>query len=398
MAEGFCAREITVAQGAWMAGFRVLTSLLWMMSSAAYAQVSGWMPDPTRQQTYTAHRSSSRELTGANADARTVSPGETMTILDVDGPGRISHIWFTIDDPEPYALKRIVLRMYWDGESSPSVEAPIGDFFGLGTGVYYRWESMMLSAGSDKALNSYFPMPYAKHARITVTDEGKRSLSHLYWNIDYRVDAQPLPADTLYFHAEYRQAQPNLGWTGSWYENGDPIVNYKRNLDGRDNFEWFEAQGHGQFIGVTMSVLQNQDGWWGEGNDMFKIDGEAPTMVGTGSEDYFLGAWDFGGAQDFLLHGAPVVGKELAGERSSVYRFHLDSPIPFRRSMKASIEHGHGNHRSDSFSSVAYWYQSEPHLAFPALPDVDLRIPTLQFVGGPGNAKGPYDPGSLHPR
>jgi hypothetical protein len=373
-----------------------------LIALAAAATIQGRaqtpFPDPTRQQTYTLHRSSSREATGANADARTVTPGQTLTVLDVDGPGMVSHIWFTLDDNEPYALKRIVLRMYWDNETTPSVETPIGDFFGLGNGIYYRWESLLLSAGADRALNSYFPMPYAHHARITVTNEGKQQLQHLYWNIDYRLNAQPLPEDTLYFHAQYRQAQPNKGWTGNWYENGDPIVNYRRNLDGKDNYEFLEASGHGQFIGVTFSVLQNQDGWWGEGNDMFQIDGEAPTIVGTGGEDYFLGAWGFAGSQDFLLHGAPVVGKELAGDRSSMYRFHLDSPIPFTRSIRASIEHGHANHRSDNFYSVAYWYQAEPHAAFPTLPDVDSRIPTIEFVGGPGNAKGPYDPGSLHPR
>jgi len=364
----------------------------------ASAQIQGWMPDPTRQQTYTLHRASSREATGANADARVVTPGQTLTVLDVDGPGMVSHIWFTLDDGEPYALKRVVLRMYWDGEASPSVEAPIGDFFGLGNGLYYRWESLPLSAGGDRALNSYFPMPYARHARFTVANEGKAVLSHLYWNIDYRVDKDPPPPDTLYFHAQYRQAQPNHGWTDNWYENGDPIVNYRRNLDGKDNYEFLAAKGHGQFVGVTLSVLQNQDGWFGEGNDMFQIDGDAPTIVGTGSEDYFLGAWDYGGSQEFLLHGAPVVGRELAGERSSMYRFHFDSPIPFTRSIRGSIEHGHANHRSDNFYSVAYWYQAEPHEPFPALPDVDQRIPTLQFVGGPGNAKGPYDPSSLHPR
>jgi hypothetical protein len=376
----------------------VLTSVLLAAAIPAFAQFPGWMPDPTKQQTYTLHRSSSAETTGGNADARTISPGETMTVLDVDGPGMVSHIWFTIDDNESYSIKRIVLRMYWDGETTPSVETPIGDFFGLGNGLYYKWESLMLSCGGDKALNSYFPMPYAHHARITVTNEGKNSVQHLYWNIDYRVDAQPLAKDTLYFHAQYRQAQPNHGWTGSWYENGDPMVNYKRNLDGKDNYTWLEAQGHGQFVGVTMSVLQNQDGWFGEGDDMFQIDGDAISILGTGSEDYFLGAWGYGGSQDFLLHGAPVVGREIAGERSSMYRFHFDSPIPFTKSIRASIEHGHANHRSDNFYSVAYWYQAEPHAAFPALPDVDERIPTLEFVGGPGNAKGPYDPASLHPR
>jgi hypothetical protein len=362
----------------------------------AYGQIPNWMPDLTTQQTYTLHRSSSRQSTGGNADYRTVTPGDTVTMLDVDGPGMISHMWFTMADGEPFFMKRMVLRIYWDGEQSPSVEAPIGDFFGEGTGQYVAWQTPVLTVSNDRALNSYFPMPFAHHAKITLTNEGKESLSSLYWNIDYRTDTRPLPKDTLYFHAQYRQAQPNHGWTGEWYENGDPMVNYRRNLDGKDNYVWMEAEGHGQFVGVTMSILQNQDGWWGEGDDMFFVDGATtPTFIGTGSEDYFLGAWDFGGAAYSLpLNGAPLIGKEIAGSRWSVYRFHLDSPIPFTRSMKATIEHGHANHRSDTFSSVAYWYQAEPHAAFPTLPDVNDRVPVLQFVGGPGNAKGSYAPGS----
>jgi len=368
--------------------------------SFTYGQIPNWMPDPTQQQTYTLHRSSSQEMTGANADYRTVTPGQAMTILDADGPGMISHIWFTLADREPFFLKRVVLRVYWDGEELPSVETPIGDFFGLGTGDYVPWQSPVMTVSHDRAMNSYFPMPFAHHVRITVTNEGKEALGSLYWNIDYRTYAQPIPKGTLYFHAQYRQAQPNHGWTGQWYENGDPMVNYRRNLDGKDNYVWMEAKGHGQFIGVTMSILQNQDGWWGEGDDMFFIDDEIkPTFIGTGSEDYFLGAWDFGGSGYSLpLNGAPLVGKEIAGARWSIYRFHLDSPIPFTKYFKATIEHGHANHRSDTFSSVAYWYQAEPHEAFPPLPDVDDRVPTLQFVGGPGNSKGQYSSGSLTPR
>ncbi len=115
-----------------------------------------------------------------------------------------------------------------------------------------------------------------------------------------------------------------------------------------------------------MSVLQNQDEWWGEGDDMFFIDGDKlPTIEGTGSEDYFLGAWDFGGKPfSYVLFGVPRLGSEVAGGRSSVYRFHLDSPIPFTKSIRATIEHGHANHRSDSYFSVAYWYQTEPHPPF----------------------------------
>ena len=135
-----------------------------------------------------------------------------------------------------------------------------------------------------------------------------------------------------------------------------------------------------------MSILQNQNGWWGEGDDMFFVDGEAlPSINGTGSEDYFLGAWDFGDRSfSYGLYGAPVKGEEKAGGRWSVYRFHLDSPITFTKSLRATIEHGHANHRSDNYYSVAYWYQTEPHAAFPALPPLEERIPKLSAVGGPG--------------
>ena len=151
-----------------------LTSLVLGASAAvAWAQTPTWQPDLTRQQTYTQHRASSADPTGGNADRKVVAPGATETVLDVDGPGVVSHIWFTIADPEPYHLKRIVLRIYWDGESTPSVEAPIGDFFGLGLGIYHNWQSEMLSVGSDKALNCFFPMPFRHHARITVTSPAR---------------------------------------------------------------------------------------------------------------------------------------------------------------------------------------------------------------------------------
>ena len=370
-----------------MARFTLLSILVCSFMLSAYGQTSGWQPDLSRQQTYVAHRASSTDPTGANADFRSVAPGTTLTVLDVDGPGTISHIWFTIADSEPYHLKRIVLRIYWDQEQSPSVEAPIGDFFGLGLGYYYRWQSELLSVGSDKSLNCFFPMPFQGHARITATNEGERPIGSFYYNIDYRTDSHPFPADIVYFHAQYQQAQPNRGWTNSWTNNQDPSVNNRTNLNGQGNYVWMEAKGHGQYVGVTMSVLQNQDFWWGEGDDMFFIDGETtPSIVGTGSEDYFLGAWDFGGKPfSYQLYGAPVVGEELAGSRSSVYRFHLDSPIPFHQSFKATIEHGNANHRSDNYYSVAYWYQAEPHQPFPPLPPVAQRLPALQMVGGPGN-------------
>jgi hypothetical protein len=286
------------------------------------------------------------------------------------------------------ALKALVLRMYWDEEKSPSVESPLGDFFGLGLGDYLVYESAPLNVAPNRALNSYFPMPFQKHARITLTNEGSKDVPAFYFNIDYRAYPRPLPGDSLYFHAQYRQASPNHGWTNEWQTNGDRIVEDKKNLDGAGNYVWMEAQGRGHFVGVTMSVLQNQDAWWGEGDDMFFVDGEStPSINGTGSEDYFLGAFDFGDkAFSFAQFGAPLKGEERAGSRSSVYRFHLDSPITFTKSLRATIEHGHANARSDNYFSVAYWYQTEPHAAFPTLPKLEDRLPRLHPVGGPGNA------------
>jgi hypothetical protein len=354
----------------------------------AQAQMSSWQPDLTVQQTYQVHHVSSSDPTGGNADYRTVASGATATVLDVDGPATISHVWITLIDPESYHLKRIVLRMYWDGESTPSVEAPLGDFFGLGLGQYHPWQSQLLSVAPLQGLNSFFPMPFARHARITITNEGQQKIDGLYYSVDYRSYAHPLPPNTLYFHAQYRQSQPNHGWIADWKPDDLYQQVTKPNVAGKENYHWLEAKGHGQFVGVTMSVLQNQDFWWGEGDEMFFIDGEStPSDVGTGSEDYFLGSHDFGGKPfSYALNGAPVVGEEAAGSRSSVYRFHLDAPIPFTQSFKATIEHGHSNLRSDNFYSVAYWYQAEPHATFPALPPVEQRLPALQSVGGPGNA------------
>ncbi len=335
----------------------------------------GWLSALTSPKDYVLKRSSSYDRTGGNEDSRRVAPGETLTLLDEPGPGVVSHIWITIASGERYHLKKLVLRMYWDGEQTPSVETPVGDFFGLGLGDYYLYQSIPLAVGSDKALNCFFPMPFQRHARITATNEGLERVNAFYFNIDYRAYAKPLPADSLYFHAQYRQAAPAQAVKG----NG-------LNVNGEGNYVWMEATGRGHFVGVTMSVIENADGWWGEGDDMFFIDGEAtPSINGTGSEDYFLGAWDFGDKSfSYGLFGAPVKGEERAGARWSVYRFHLDSPITFTKSLRATIEHGHANDRSDNHSSVAYWYQTEPHAAFPALPPVEQRLPRLHPSEGPG--------------
>jgi len=366
--------------------FISLLILLAVLPSSS-AQTATTQIDLTQPQDYVLKRVSSFDRSGGNADYRQIPAGQTLTVLDVNGPGTLTHVWFTLSSREATHLKKLVLRMYWDHEATPSVETPLGDFFGLGLGDYYTWESELLSVAHERALNSFFPMPFQKHAHITVSNEGQQMVDAFYFNLDYRAHTHPLPAETLYFHAQFRQAQPNRGWTNEWTNNGDPRVDDIKNLDGKDNYIWMEAIGKGHYVGVTMSILQNQDFWWGEGDDMFFIDGDPhPSITGTGSEDYFLGAYDFGEhSYSYRLFGAPVKGEERAGSRSSVYRFHLDSPITFTKSFRATIEHGHANHRSDNFYSVAYWYQTEPHAQFPTLPAVEQRLPRLQPVGGPGN-------------
>jgi D-arabinan exo alpha-(1,3)/(1,5)-arabinofuranosidase (non-reducing end) len=347
-----------------------------MAIPAAGQNLSNWMGRLTEPHNYVLKRVSSYDRTGGNEDYRRVNPGETYTVLDENGPGEITHVWFTIADPELYHLKKIVLRMYWDNEATPSVEAPIGDFFGLGLGDYFTYQSAPLAVGESKALNSFFPMPFQKHARITLTNQGHDPIYALYYNIDYRAYYKPLPAGTLYFHAQYNQCAPCTA-----------VESNGKNLYGKDNYVWVNAKGRGQFVGVTMSVLENADGWWGEGDDMFFVDGEKlPSINGTGTEDYFLGAWDFGGKPfAYQLFGAPVVGPERQGARWSVYRFHLDSPITFTKSLRATIEHGTANNRADNYYSVAYWYQTEPHAPFPPLPPVEDRLPRVHPAGPSGH-------------
>ncbi len=371
-----------------MGAFLLLLTLATVASPFASAQTQDWLSNLSERRNYTQQRSSSFDRSGGNADFRVIPPGETLTLLDKDGPATITHMWFTLADHEAYHLKKIVLRMYWDSETTPSVETPLGDFFGLGLGEYFTYQSAPLAVAPNRGLNSFFPMSFQKHARITVDNMGTEKVDAFYFNIDFQRLDKPLAAGTFYFHAQYRQLTPAKGVTSPWKDNGDPSIEGKKNLRGEDNFVWLETTGRGHFVGVTMSVLQNQDFWWGEGDDMFFVDGAPdPVVTGTGSEDYFLGAYDFGGKPfAYELFGAPVVGEEKAGSRSSLYRFHLDSPIPFTTSFKASIEHGHANVRSDNYFSVAYWYQTEPHATFPPLPAVEDRLPRIHPVGGPGNS------------
>jgi hypothetical protein len=343
----------------------------------------------SRLREYKARRSSSWDRSGGNGDAVRVEPGASATLLDVTGAGVVTHMWFTIASKDPYHLKNLVLRAWWDGESTPSVEAPIGDFFGLGLGEYFTYSSALLTVAPIKALNAYFEMPFASAAKITVTNEGTVRTDALYFAMDY-VTLAALPGNVGRFHAQYHQEAPCKGWSDNWVHNWDSPVGDKKNLNGEGNYVFLDATGRGHFVGITHAVEQNQEGWFGEGDDMIFIDGDAlPTINGTGTEDYYNGAWDFGGQAFAYPHnGAPfMVDPERINGRYCLYRWHTESPITFEKSIRVTMEHGHANHRSDNFYSVAYWYQTEPHAPFPALPKPEDRIPRLFAVGGPGAKK-----------
>jgi hypothetical protein len=340
------------------------------------AEGSHRLPEYACAQGYRSLKQSSYDRTGGNADSWPIGAGETHELFNSPGPGVITHIWFTIASPSTYHLKEIVLRMYWDDSPKPSVEVPIGDFFGLNLGQYVVYQSAFLNCSSIKALNCYFAMPFKKFARITASNEGSRPVNSFYSNIDYQLAA--LPANSLYFHAQYRQATPNRAMK---YASKDS----QRNVNGEENYVYGEAKGSGQLMGVTLGVIQNADNWMGEGDEMIFVDDNTkPVINGTGSEDYFCGAWDFGGRDGavpfaHLYNGAHLIASpERAGGRYCLYRWHADNPVTFRKSLKHTMEHGHANDRADCFYSACYWYQSEPFTDFPVLPAVADRIPALK--------------------
>jgi hypothetical protein len=351
------------------------------------------LPAYVLAQNYRSHKQSSHDPRGGNSDRWPIPPGETKEVFRADGPGMISHIWFTIAADSMHHLKELVLRMYWDGNAKPSVETPVGDFFGLNLGEYVIYESEYLSCSPGRSLNCYFAMPYRQSARITVENQGSRDVRSFYSNIDY-MSLPSLPDTALYFHAQYRQAVPCQATTFDWQTNAD--ANKLLNPDGKNNYVYCEARGRGHLMGVTLGVLQNQEYWMGEGDDMIFIDDESkPAIIGTGSEDYFLGSWNFGGregARAFAHHmyGAQFIQlPERTGGRYLCYRFHGDNPVTFTRYLKHTMEHGHANHRADNFYSCAYWYQMGAYTDFPPLPPVADRIPRLVAVRGPGGARTP---------
>jgi hypothetical protein len=307
-----------------------------------------------QKQDYRSRRVSSYDRSGGNRDSIVIEAGKTAVLAEIKGPGAIHHIWTTIA-AEPFYGRKIVLRIYWDGETSPSVEAPVGDFFGVGHGLNRNFASLPITCSSEgRARNCYWYMPFRRSCRITAENQGTRPVDAFYYYVDYR-ELPDLPADAAYFHAQYRQEFPP---------------------GGKRDYLLLAAEGAGHYVGCNMSVLQRAMGWWGEGDDRIKVDGESkPSLHGTGSEDYFSDAWGMRQGQS-LFYGCPLQEEDFqAGAKATVYRFHIPDPVPFRRSIEVTIEHGHANDRADFLSSVAFWYQAEPHKAFPRLAAAAERLP-----------------------
>jgi hypothetical protein len=291
----------------------------------------------------------------------TIEPGQSVTIARIEGPGILRHLWMTTF---PAGWRELILRMYWDEEEAPSVEAPIGDFFLNGWCERSNVHSAPISVNPAGGFNSYFPMPFRRSARIVIENLGVEERMFFY-QIDYVLGA--VASDAAYFHASFRRENPVAY-----------LVPYTI-LDG--------VEGKGQYVGTYAAWQVNSNNWWGEGEVKFYLDDdeEYPTICGTGTEDYFGGAWNFEepkgqyGQFSNLYHGLHQVikpdGLYRANQRFGMYRFHIHDPIYFEKRLKVTMQalgwrsDGRFLPLRDDIATVAYWYQTEPHAPFPALPE-----------------------------
>ena len=314
------------------------------------------------------------EGTGANAgrdlgQGWKISPSvqipahSTFTLADVEGPGAIQQIWMTLF---PDRWRRSILRMYWDGESTPSVETPVGDFFGNGWCNRANLRSLPIAVNPAGGFNSYWEMPFRKSARITVENIGDEPTT-LYYQVNYTLT--DVPSDAAYFHAQFRRSNPL------------PYKTVHTLLDG--------VNGWGHYVGTYLAWGVNNNNWWGEGEIKFYMDGddEWPTIAGTGTEDYFGGAWNFEFPKgEYGVFTGPYTGLHQvikpdglysSQQRFGMYRWHITDPIRFEQDLRVTIQAlgwrsgGRYLPMQDDIASTAFWYQNEPHAPFPALPDRD---------------------------
>jgi len=301
---------------------------------------------------------SSYDTTGGNNDRINIHTGEKAEIFNVEGPGMISRIWITIDSRDPDYLRRITLRMYWDDETEPSVEVPVGDFFGNAF-EYKHFTSRNLGMSSG-GYYCYFPMPFQKNARIEVKNDTDQEVFAFYYHINYFKFEKPLDKNTAYFHAYWKR---------------DLRTDYE------GNFEALNARGQGHFVGLNFNAQPYTGSlFYLEGDEMIYVDGEEfPSTYGTGMEDYFTSGWYFkNGEFDADFHG--LIFKDDATGRVSAYRHHIPDFIPFEKSIDVTFEHGHGNEQEVDMSTTSFWYQLEPHNTFPEMPPPALRKPLVRPV------------------
>ena len=288
-----------------------------------------------------------------------IPPHSTATIMDHAGPGVIRHLWFTF---HVMFQRQLIIRIYWDDQEHPSIECPLGDFFCNAWGQCQTINAMPINTNPNGGLNCFFPMPFKRHCRITVENATAEDLRHFFYTIDYTLE--PVPTDCLSFHAQFRRTNPL------------PEGEVYAILDG--------VKGNGHYVGTYVAWRQSTAGWWGEGEVKMYIDDDEvwPTICGTGIEDYFGGAYNFG-ATDFsapFFGFKQVVGEsEHAGTRMTMHRFHLHDPVFFTHRLRVTLQAlgwGEGNrYRTlpDDIASVAYWYQTLPTAPFPIMPDAAKR-------------------------
>ena len=285
-----------------------------------------------------------------------VNAGQTVTLMDVDGPGIIQHIWMV------EGLSRAhVLRFYWDNEPTPSVEVPVPDFFAVGHEKFARVNSQAVVVNPRNALNCYWPMPFRKHVKMTFANESDKDLHLLAFQIDYA--ETDVPAHAGYFHAQWRRAETS--------ERNPYVI-----LDG--------VKGKGRYVGTFLAWTQLSKGWFGEGEIKFYMDGDDafPTICGTGTEDYFCGSYGFPESYSTAYVGTTLPSNENeAPSYWSLYRWHILDPICYEEDLRVTIQalgwgsDGKYKKLADDIASVAYWYQVEPHAPFPALPALEKRRP-----------------------
>ena len=322
-------------------------------------------------------RISSTDQTGGNRDhLEPFEPGEKRSIAQINGTGIINHIWITISPP-PGELSRndIILRIYWDGNDYPSVESPIGPFLGQGWDERYNYASLPLAAGPENgtSLVSYFAMPFEKGARVEIENQTDKNINAFYFYVDY-FEMEQLPEGMGRFHAWYNhnltealpEGETEWALTGEW----------KPNTQRERNYVMISTKGKGHFVGVNYYVHSPTPMWYGEGDDMWFIDGEKnPSLIGTGTEDFFNTSWCPKEPFSHPYFGYPRVNNDIGWlGRTHVYRFFISDPIYFEKEIKGTIETGHNNNLTLDLATVAYWYQDEA-VSLPPAPTKEMRQP-----------------------